>query len=68
MEKENEKTITQNVMPEIVCIDPIARLTKVLHFIFDQIHCQGLSDHANHGGGPALDKALYEEPAQGRLW
>lgn len=64
---ENPKTITQNVMPEIRVIDPIARLTKCLHFLFDHLQVPGLSDHANRGGGPALDAALYDDPQQ-KLW
>lgn len=42
-------------------IDLFPRLTKVVHFLFDQLQNTGLSDH-NRGGGPALDRALYEAP------
>lgn len=43
-------------------IDLFPRLTKLAHFLFDQLQNEGISDHQNRGGGPALDRALYDEP------
>lgn len=42
-------------------IDLFPRLTRVVHFLFDHLQSEGLS---NHGGGPALDKALYDTPPE----
>ncbi len=51
----------KNPLPKF---DLFPRAMRVVHFLFDQLHSEGLSDHANHGGGPALDEALYEQPEQ----
>lgn len=48
----------KNVMPRF---DLFPRTMRVVHFVFDQLRSEGLSDH-NSGGGPALDKAMYEQP------
>lgn len=50
----------KNPMPQI---DLFPRVTRLCHFIFDHLRSEGLSDH-NSGGGPALDSALYDQPAQ----
>lgn len=50
-----------SIMPKI---DLFPRVTRVVHFLFDHLHSEGLSDHANRGGAPALDRALYDEQAQ----
>lgn len=47
-----------NPMPHI---DLFPRLGKLAHFLFDHITSPGLSDHANRGGGPALDRALFDD-------
>lgn len=44
-------------------IDLFPRITKVVHFLFHQMQNTGLSDH-NRGGGPALDRTLYDTPEQ----
>lgn len=50
-----------NPMPPDFNLFP--RCRAVFHFIFDQLQSPGLSDHDRHntGGGPALDRALYEQ-------
>jgi hypothetical protein len=37
----------------------LPRTCRVFHFIFDHLQNAGMSDH-NSGGGPALDRALYD--------
>lgn len=44
-------------------IDLFPRLSRLCHFIFDHLQDAGLSDH-NTGGGPALDRALNDDPNQ----
>jgi hypothetical protein len=44
-------------------LDLFPRCTRVFHFIFDHLQGSGLSEH-NSGGGPALDKALYDGSEQ----
>ncbi len=36
------------------------RLSRLVHFLFDHIRSEGLSDHANPGG-PALDRELCDK-------
>lgn len=48
----------KNPMPRF---DLFPRITRVVHFLFDHLQSEGLSDHANRGGGPALDRALYDD-------
>lgn len=43
--------------------DLFPRITRVVHFLFDHIQAEGLSDH-NRGGGPMLDRELYDQPEQ----
>lgn len=50
----------KNPMPDF---NLFPRCRAVFHFIFDHLQSPGLSDH-NRGGGPALDKALYDGPEQ----
>ncbi len=45
-----------NPMPQI---DLFPRLGRLAHFLLDQMRHVGLSEH-NSGGGPALDRALYD--------
>lgn len=47
----------KNPFPQL---DLFPRLTRLTHFIFDHLQSQGLSDHANRGGGPLLDAELYD--------
>jgi hypothetical protein len=47
----------KNIMPRF---DLFPRTMRVVHFLFDQLHDPGLSDHAR-GSGPALDRALYDQ-------
>lgn len=51
--------VDKNPFPKI---DLFPRLTKIAHFLLDHIQGPGLSDHANRGGGPALDRELYDQP------
>lgn len=44
----------------------LPRTCRVFHFIFDHLQSAGLSDH-NSGGGPALDRALYDGHEQLKL-
>ncbi len=53
----------KNPMPELDLFPNLTRVCRVAHFIFDHLRSPGLSDH-NRGGGPALDSALYDQPAQ----
>lgn len=39
------------------------RVCRVAHFLLDHIRSEGLSDH-NSGGGPMLDRKLYDRPEQ----
>lgn len=47
-------------------IDLFPRLTRVVHFLFDHLQSEGLSSH-NSGGGPMLDRELYDDPNQLQL-
>lgn len=47
-------------------LELLPRTCRVFHFIFDHLQSPGLSSH-NTGGGPALDRALYDGPEQGEL-
>lgn len=51
----------KNPMPEFKLFKPVDKLRRMAHFLFDHIQSEGLSDHANRGGGPALDRALYDQ-------
>lgn len=55
-----EKNITQNVMPEVrvVTCDPLDKLVKVLHFIFDHFH---VPEEPKRGAAELLDRSLYGE-------
>lgn len=57
----------KNPFPKIELFEPMAKLRRLAHFLFDHLQSEGLSDH-NRGGGPALDAALYDNPDQLRLW
>lgn len=37
----------------------LPRVCRVAHFLFDHLQAPGLSSH-NRGGGPALDRELYD--------
>lgn len=50
-----------NPFPKLELFNPLDQLKKIAHFLFDHIQSPGLSDH-NSGGGPALDRALYDQP------
>lgn len=52
----------KNPMPYFK-LELLPRTCRVFHFIFDHLQSAGLSDHDRHntGGGPALDKALYDQ-------
>lgn len=52
----------KNPFPNLELFSPMAKLRRLAHFLFDHIQSEGLSDHANRGGGLALDKALYDQP------
>lgn len=63
--EKNESTVKlmnydKNPLPQF---DLFPRLMRLTHFIFDQLHDPGLSDHAR-GAGPALDAALYDGSEQ----
>ena len=45
-------------------LDLFPRVTKVVHFLFDHLQHPGISDHANRGGAPMLDRELYDDPNQ----
>lgn len=49
-----------NPFPKMDILPGTAVIRKIVHFLFDQCQYEGLSDHANRGGGPALDRALYD--------
>lgn len=50
-----------NMIPEMKIIDLKDLTLKSLHFVADHIRHIGISSHSsNTGGGPALDRALYE--------
>lgn len=51
-----------NPFPRLELFSPVAKLRRLAHFLFDHIQSPGLSDHANHGGGPMLDRELYDQP------
>lgn len=51
-----------NPMPEFKLFKSVDKLCRLGHFLFDHIQSPGMSDHANRGGGPALDRALYDQP------
>ena len=51
----------KNPFPKIDLFPILETAKKIGHFLFDHITSPGLSDH-NTGGGPALDRALYDEP------
>ena len=53
--------LDKNPFPQL---DLFPRVTRVVHFIFDHIQAPGLSDHANRGGAPMLDRELYDNPDQ----
>lgn len=53
----------KNPFPKIDLFPSLTKLAKLGHFLCDHIRHAGLSDH-NTGGGPALDAALYDQPAQ----
>lgn len=48
-------------------IDLFPRLTKLAHFLFDHLQNEGISDHANRGAAPMLDRELYDNPDQLRF-
>lgn len=48
-----------NPLPHFKIIDPRELLCGAAHFLFDHLRHNGLSEH-NRGGGPALDRALYD--------
>lgn len=47
-------------------IELFPRLSRLTHFLFDHLQSEGLSDH-NSGGGPMLDRELYDNPDQLQL-
>ena len=50
-------------LPEGVNLFPRAR--RMAEFVarqFMHLQHEGLSDHGSRGGGPALDRALYDQP------
>lgn len=51
----------QNPIPPIKIIDPWELLCGAAHFLFDQFRHVGISEHANRGGGPMLDRMEYEQ-------
>lgn len=50
-----------NPFPKLELFSPMAKLRRLAHFLFDHIQNEGLSDHANRGGGPMLDRELYDQ-------
>lgn len=48
----------RNPLPEI---DLFPRISRVVHFLFDHITSEGLSDHAT-GASEMLDRELYDQP------
>lgn len=53
-----------NPIPKLEIFSPVAKLCKIAHFLLDHITSEGLSDHANTGGGPALDRQLNPMPGE----
>ena len=49
-----------NPIPKIELFSPLDTIKKIGHFLFDHIQAPGLSSH-NRGGGPALDRELYDD-------
>jgi hypothetical protein len=45
----------KNPIPKI---DLFPRISRVFHFMFDHIQCEGLSSHINKGGAAMLDEQL----------
>lgn len=51
-----------NPFPKIDLIPMGYRVRQLVHFLFDHLQHEGISDHANRGGGAALDRQLYDQP------
>ena len=57
------ETPDPNPFPKIELFPEMGyRVRQLVHFLFDHLQHEGISEHKNRGGGPALDRALFDQP------